>query len=128
MFQVSWPFGSGEEANNSFSRQRSSWISNRNHFSYFLSISHPDASYFVSNQWPYSSGEETKIHFQDGRHLGFPIGKILAVFDPQVTPMLPTKFQVSWLFGSEEEAKNRFSRWRSWRPSWIFDWNDFTYF
>ena len=37
-FGVSWPFGSGEEAKNSFSRWlpgRPSWISNRNDFSYF---------------------------------------------------------------------------------------------
>ena len=38
--------------------------------------------------------------------------------------MLPTKFQVKWHFGSEEEAKNRFSKW----PSWIFDRNEFSYF
>ena len=25
--------------------------------------------------------------------------------------MLPTKFRVNWPFGSEEEARNRFSRW-----------------
>ena len=38
---------------------------------------------------------------------GFPIGTILAfVFYLQVTPMLPTKFQVDWLFGPGEEAKN----------------------
>ena len=46
---------------------------------------------------------------------------ILAIFDLQVTPMLPSKFEVNWPFGSGEEAKNRFSRWRPWRPSWIFD-------
>ena len=34
---------------------------------------------------------------------------ILAIFDLQVTPMLSTKFQVIWPFGSRE-AKNRFSR------------------
>ena len=28
--------------------------------------------------------------------------------------MLPTKFSVNWPFGSGEEAKNRFSSWRSW--------------
>ena len=38
--------------------------------------------------------------------------------------MLPTKFGVNWPFGSGE-AKNRFSRWR---PSWISDRNDFSYF
>ena len=36
---------------------------------------------------------------------------IFAFFDLQVTPMLPTKFQVNWPFASGEEAKNRFSRW-----------------
>ena len=69
-----------------------------------------------------------KIAIQDGRnggHLGFPIGIILATFDLQVTPMLASKFGVNWPFGSGEEAKNRFSRWR---PSWISDRNDFSYF
>ena len=33
---------------------------------------------------------------------------ILAIFDLQVIPMLPTKFGVNWPFGSGEEAKNRF--------------------
>ena len=46
-----------------------------------------------------------KIDFQD---LGFPMGMILAIFDLQVTLMLPTKFQVNWPFGSGEEAKNIF--------------------
>ena len=47
--------------------------------------------------WPFSSGEEAKIDFQDGchgGHFGFPIGTILAIFDLQVTLMLPTKFGV----------------------------------
>ena len=50
---------------------------------------------------------------------------ILAIFDLQVTPMLPRKFGVNWTFGSGEEAKNRFLRWG---PSWISDRNDFSYF
>ena len=69
--------------------------------------------------WPFSSGEERKIDFQDGGHLGFPIGTILAIFDLQVTPMLLSKFGVNWPFSSGEEAKNRFSRWLPWWPSWI---------
>ena len=51
---------------------------------------------------PYDPGEEVKIDFQDGRHgghLGFPIRRILAIFDHQVTPMLPTKFPVNRLWG-----------------------------
>ena len=59
--------------------------------------------------WPFGSGEEAKNRFIDlksfrleiqdgrhGRHLGFPIGTILAIFDLQVTQMLPTKYQVNW--------------------------------
>ena len=76
-------------------------------------------------------GEEAKIDFQDGCHgsyLGFPISMILAIFDLQVTPMLPSKFVVNWPFGSGEEAKNRFTRWLPWWPSWISDRNNFSYF
>ena len=43
--------------------------------------------------------KKRKIDFQDGGnggHLGFPIGTILAVFDLQVTLMLPTKYRVNW--------------------------------
>ena len=40
---------------------------------------------------------------------------ILAIFDLQVTQMLPTKRRVKWSFGSGKEAKNRFSRWPPWR-------------
>ena len=38
-------------------------------------------------------------------HLGFLIGTILAIFDLQVTLMLPSKSGVNWPFGSGEEAK-----------------------
>ena len=72
--------------------------------------------------------KKRKIDFQDGghgSHLGFLIGTILAIFDLQDTPMLPSKFGVNWPFGSGEEEKNRFSRWP---PSWISDWHDFSYF
>ena len=110
-FQVNWPFNSGEEAKNRFSRWPPMWpsrISYRNNLSYFCSTNHPNASHQVQVNWPFGSGEG-KIRF--------PIGKIIAIFDLQVTPMLPTKFQVSWLFSSGEEAKNRFSRWQPWQPS-----------
>ena len=52
--------------------------------------------------------KKRKIDFQDGGHgghLGFPIGTILAIFDLQVTLMLPSKFGVNRPFGSGEEAK-----------------------
>ena len=64
----------------------------------------------------------------NGSQLGFTSGTILAIFDLRVTPMLPTKFRVNWPFSSGEEAKNRFSRWLPWRPSWISDWHNFSYF
>ena len=57
----------------------------QDNFSYFWSTSHSDASYQVYKvNKPFDSGEEAKIAFQNGRHgghLGFPIGKILAIFD-----------------------------------------------
>ena len=52
--------------------------------------------------------KKRKLDFQDGDHgglLGFRIGTILVVFNLQVTPMLPSKFQVNGRFGSEEDAK-----------------------
>ena len=75
--------------------------------------------------------KKRKIDFQDGGHCshpGFPIRTILAIFGLQVTPMLPSKFGVNWPFGSREEAKNRFSRWRPWCPPWISDRHDFSFF
>ena len=52
--------------------------------------------------------EKRKIDFQDGGHgghLGFPIGMILAIFDLQVTLMLPSKFGVNWLSVQEKKRK-----------------------
>ena len=40
--------------------------------------------------WPFGAGEEA-----NGGHLGFRIRMILAIFDLQVTLMLPTKFESS---------------------------------
>ena len=47
----------------------------------------------------------------------------LAIFDLQVTPMLPTKFQVNWPFSSEEEAKDFQGG-----ASWISNQGNFSYF
>ena len=77
------------------------------------------------------SGEKAKKFFQDvghGSHLEFLIKTILAIFDLQVTLIHPTSIGINWPFSSGEEAKIRFSRWPSWRPSWISDWNNFSYF
>ena len=78
--------------------------------------------------------KKQKIDFQDGchcGHLGFQTGTILAIFDLQVTPMLPTMFGVNWLLGLGEDAKivpigN--PRWLPWWPSWTSDRHDFSYF
>ena len=81
--------------------------------------------------WPFGSGKEAKIDFQDGHrggHLGFSTGTILAVFVLQISTMLPAKFQANWPFGSVEEAKNEFSRWPPRWPSWNSNPNGFSYF
>ena len=72
-----------------------------------------------------------KIDFQDGSnsgHLGFPIGTILAIFDLQVSLILPTKFKANWPFSLGVDFRNRFSRWQPWRTSWISNQNNFSYF
>ena len=101
-FQVSWPFDSREDTKNRFSRWRPSWISDRNDFSYFyfLSTSHPLCflQSFKSVGLSVQEKQQFTTDYEDGGHLGFSIRTILAL---QVTPMLPTKFQVSWPFNSE---------------------------
>ena len=73
--------------------------------------------------------KKRKIDFKDGGHgghLGFPIGTLLTIIDVQVTPMLPTKFQVNWPFGSGVEAKNKKKKKK--KKSWISDRSYFSYF
>ena len=74
-------------------------VFDRHNFSYFgLQVTPMLPSKFGVN-WPFGSGEEAKIDFQDGghdSHLGFPIRTSLAIFDLQVTPMLPIKYRVNW--------------------------------
>ena len=99
---------------------RTSWIFDLNNFSYyfficsyFWSIHLSNASYQISSQLAFLFGRRSEIDFQDGGHsgnLGLTIETILASFDIQVSPMLPTNFQADWPFGSGVEAKNRFSR------------------
>ena len=49
------------------------------------------------------SVQKFNTDFQDGSH-------VLAIFDLQVTKILPTKFPVNWPFSSKEEVQNRFLR------------------
>ena len=60
--------------------------------------------------------------------LGFQSARFKLFLDLQVTLMLPSKFKVNWPFGSGDEAKNRFSNWRPWLPSWISDRNGLVIF
>ena len=129
-FQVKWPFGLGEEAKIRFSRWppwHPSWIFDRNFYSY---VDLPSPLCFLPSFK--STGlsvqkKKGKTDFQGG-HLGFAIRTIFfSIFDLQVIPKLSTMVRVSWLFGSGEEVKNRFSRWLPWLPSWISDRNDLSY-
>ena len=116
-FRANGPFYSGEEVQNSFSRWQlwqPSCISDRNHLAILIYKS-PRCFLPRFETIGLLVQKKRKICFQV--HLRFPIGTILTIFDLQVTSMLPIKFRVNWPFGSEEEAKNRFSRW----PSWISD-------
>ena len=93
--------------------------------------SQPDASYQVSSQLAFQFSRRSKNRFSSWMawwQSWISDQSVLAIFDLQVTPMLPTKFQVKWHFRSGEEAKNRFSRWPPMQPSWISDPNDFSYF
>ena len=126
-FQVSWPFSSGEEKNN-FQDGR-----HGGHLGFpiqtILTIFDLQIAPILPTKfrvsWPFGSGEEEQIRPKYGGHPGFGIGMILAVFDLQVALILQTKFLVNGPFGSGEEAQNRLS---SWRPSWISNRNDFSYF
>ena len=112
--QVNWPFGREDEAKNRFSiwrPQRPSWISDRNDFSFCFLIYKSPLCFLPRFKSTSLSVKEMKlkIDFKDGDHgghLGFPIRTILAILDLLVTPMLPTKFQVNWHFGSGEKVKN----------------------
>ena len=70
---------------------------------FFLSTSHPDASYQVSSQ-----KKKGKIDFQDGRHLGFPIGMILAILISTSHPHAAYQFsnQLALWFRKISEKQN----------------------
>ena len=100
-FGVNWPFGSGEEAKNRFKMAAMAAILDFRlaRFSLFLIYKSPQCFLESLESIGLSVQEKKrKIDFQDGGHgghLGFPIGMILAIFDVQVTPMLPTKYRVN---------------------------------
>ena len=51
--------------------------------------------------------------------LDFGSKRFFATFDLHAVTILPTRFRVSWPFGSGEAAQTRFSRWQTWLLSWI---------
>ena len=69
--------------------------------------------YFLPSFEPngiYVPEKKSKIDFQDGGHLEFPIVTILAIFDLQVALVFPSKVRVSWPFIQENKFKID-SRW-----------------
>ena len=104
-FRVKRPFGSGEEEKNRFSRWRPPWISNRNDFCFFI---YKSPRYLLPSFKTIGllfQEKKRKRDFEDGGngdHLGFSID---LDFLSKVTPMLPTKFQVHWLFVLGEGGK-----------------------
>ena len=75
----------------------------------------------MSSQFAFWVKEKNFKDGSHGMHFGFPIEKILAIFDLQVTLILPTKLRVNWPFGSGEKVQNRLSTRRLWLPFLIFD-------
>ena len=74
-----------------------SWISDLNDFSYFWSTKSARCFLPIFESFGLSfQKKKRKKDFQDGGHPGFPIGMILVIIYLQDTPMLLTKFQVSW--------------------------------
>ena len=117
-FRVDWPGVSGEEEKNRFSswgQWWSSWFT----IGMILAILDPQVTQMLPTKfkiyWPFSSGEQAKTNFKTI----FIRNDFSSIWSTS-HPMLPTKFQVNILFGSGE-AKNRFSRWRPWRPPWFSD-------
>ena len=99
-FWVNWPFCSGDFQNR-FSRWLPwwpSWILGWTYFSYFLSTSCPTLPTKFKVNWPIHSWGEVQNRFSRW-YLGVQIGTILASFDLQVIPILPTNIRVNWHLG-----------------------------
>ena len=79
--------------------------------------------------WLLGSEEEGKIDFQDGCHLGFPIGTILAIFISTSHPDASYQFCKSTgpLVQENKRKKKRVSRWPPCWPFWISDPNNLSY-
>ena len=89
-FWVSWPFCSGEEVQNTFSRWQLYWITYQNDFSYFWFTSCSETSYQVSSQLAIPFRRSSKWIFKmattaaDQNDFSYLLS--------QAAPILPTKF------------------------------------
>ena len=127
-FWVSWHFSSGEEVQSRFSRSRTrrpSWILIGPTLAIFdLQVASIFSTMF---RLAFLSGEEIQNIFSRGGVLDFGSNNFSNFFYLQDAMILPTKFRVSWPFGSGD-VQTRFSRWWSWQPFWILHRNDFYYY
>ena len=80
---------------------RPSWISERNDFSNSYSLCHCNASHQVSA--PYFG---LTVWEEDGGHLGYRNGTILAILNLHVATMPPTKFHLNSTYHSGRDVKN----------------------
>ena len=91
------------------------WILERNDFSNSESLCNCDASYQVLAQFQLTVWEEMSFEeFQDGGHLGYCNGTILAILNLYVAPMPPLKFRLNLTYGFEGDVVWRISRWPLW--------------
>ena len=72
--------------------------------------------------------KKRKIDFQDGRHLGFPTGKILAMFISTSHPNPSYQFSNQLALWFRKISEKRVSRWPPSWPPWISDPNNLSYF
>ena len=72
--------------------------------------------------WEKTSYEE----FQDGGHLGYRNGTILAILNLYNALMSPVKFKLNLTCGLGGDVIRRISRWPPWQLSWILEWNNFS--
>ena len=81
-FRVNWPFGTGEEAKNRFSRWPPGFPIETILASFDLQVSLMPSTKFRVN-WPFGSGEEAKNRFSrwpPWQSFGFPIRTIFIIF------------------------------------------------
>ena len=107
-----------------------SWILEGNEFSNSKSPKSPQCLPTSLGSIQLTVREQTWFEdFQDGHrgsHLGYWNRMILATLNVYVAPMPSIKFQLNPNYGLGRDVFLRFSRWPTWQPFWISDWNDFS--